>query len=234
MNALKKLFSLGVIVLAINFLGMAVAVALLAQRAGVDRAKIAQVKAILFPPAPDESAAEPERPAAAEEPSPMQQLVALLDAQSGKPTEQRVQDVREGFDARAATLARSDRELADREQQVRAATQRLMRERKAFETTRDDWAAQVAAAGARAKEIGFRDALALYETMPAKQAKAVFLALDDETVLRYLRAMDGRAAGKVLKEFKSPEETLRVKTLLELMRQGDPATAAAEMVPAAE
>ena len=226
MNAIKKLLTTGVIVLAINFLGMAAAVALLAQRAGVDRAKLAAVKDVLFPPAADE-AAEDEAPATEPaEPSPMEQLLALLDAQAGRPTEERVVDVREAFDGRAAALARSKRELGDREQQVLAATQTLSQERAAFDAERAAWAAQVQAAQERAASTGFRESLALYEQMPAKQAKAVFLALDDAAVLPYLRAMEPRLAGKILKEFKSPEETLRVKALLQLMRAGDPAAAA--------
>ena len=228
MNALKKLVSVGVTVLAINFLGMAVAAVLLAQRAGVDRAKLAQVRDVLFPPAADEAPAEAAPTTEPAEPTPMQQLVSLLDAQSGKPTEQRVADVRESFDARQAALGRAGREVGDREQQVRAATQDLMQQRRAFEASRDAWAAQVAAAGERAKDDGFRDSLALYQQMPPKQAKAVFLNLEDETALQYLRAMDARAAGKILKEFKSPEETLRVKALLERMRAGDAALAAAQ------
>ena len=234
MSAARKLFSLLVVVLALNFLGMAVALAMLAQRAQLDRVKLAQIKDVLFPPSQQPAeAADAAEPAPPPEPTPMEQLMALLDAQAGKPVEARVTELRETFDDRAAALARAARELADRQRLADAAAKRLADDRTALEQERAAWAEQVADAVKRAADAGFRQSLTLYEQMPPKQAKAVLLLLDDEVALSYLRAMDPRAAGRLLKEFKDGPETEKVKTLLELMRQGDPATAAAAMGEAA-
>ena len=227
MNAIKKLFAASVAVLAINFVAMLVAGAMLAQRAGVDRAKIEAVRDVLFPPETPvvvEPAAESVEP---DLPTPMQELVALLDAQAGKPPEARVSDVADALDARTAALARDRRELADREAQVLAATRKLAQERAAFEAESKAWTEAVAAAQARAGEAGFAESLALLTAMPAKQAKGVLAECDDEAALRYLRAMEPRTAAKVLKEFNTPLETRRVSEWLEQMRQGDAAVAAA-------
>jgi hypothetical protein len=44
------------------------------------------------------------------------------------------------------------------------------------------------------------------------------MTLDDATVMNYLQAMEPREAAKVIKEFKSPEETARIQNVLERMR----------------
>ena len=67
------------------------------------------------------------------------------------------------------------------------------------------------ALGARlAADQGFQDALQLYGTMKPKQVKEVFATLPDDVVVRYLRAMESRDASKVIKEFKSPAELVRL------------------------
>jgi len=62
--------------------------------------------------------------------------------------------------------------------------------------------------------------------MPAKQVKSIFMGIDDETMIQYLRAMEPRTATKITKEFKTPEEVARIGLVMEKMRQTQ-ATAAA-------
>jgi hypothetical protein len=62
--------------------------------------------------------------------------------------------------------------------------------------------------------------------MPARQVKTVFMGLDDQTVMNYLQAMPSRTAGKIIREFKSPEETSRIQRILERMRLAQTAEAA--------
>ena len=68
------------------------------------------------------------------------------------------------------------------------------------------------------------DTLTLYNSMQAKQVKTIFATLDDDTVVRFLSAMQPRTAAKIVKEFKSPEETARIQRVMERMRQ-NPAAA---------
>ena len=58
-----------------------------------------------------------------------------------------------------------------------------------------------------------------------KQVKQVFMTLDDATVMSYLQAMEPRAAARIMKEIKSPEELRRIQTIMERMRQATPAAA---------
>ena len=69
-----------------------------------------------------------------------------------------------------------------------------------------------------ASDQGFQDSLNLYNSMPAAQVKRVFAGLDDQTVTTYLEAMQPRTAAKIIKEFKSQDETDRIQHILERMR----------------
>lgn len=69
----------------------------------------------------------------------------------------------------------------------------------------------------------FKEAIAMLEQVPPKQAKQYFqkwLADGlDEQVVDYLSAMEERKAAKVLKEFKLPNEVTQAATLIEQLRQ---------------
>ncbi len=219
MSLLKKLWMVLVVTLALNFVALIAVAGLLAQRAHLDGEKIKAVREVLFPA--DDSAEDVEADPVVDEPTgptPMEELLALLDAQSGKPAERRVSEMTASLDERATMLDRRRREVADRRRTIAAAAERVLADKQSFEATRDEWQAAIAAANARATDEGFREALTLYEQLPSKQVKAIFIELPDDDAVAYLRAMEPRQAAKVLKEFKSPAETERAKTLLELLR----------------
>ena len=92
-------------------------------------------------------------------------------------------------------------------------------ERKALDEKEKKLADREQQAQRLASDQGFQDSLALYETLPAKQVKTIFMGLDDAVVIQYLQAMESRTAAKITKEFKSPEESQRLQRLLERMRQ---------------
>ena len=68
----------------------------------------------------------------------------------------------------------------------------------------------------------------MYATLQPRQVKSIFLGLDDVTVMNYLRALEPRAAGRIIKEFKTPEETARIERILERIRQAGPTTTPSE------
>ena len=224
MNLVRRLILIAATVLSLNFVAMVAVAAVVAQRAQLDREKIAAVKEVLFPP-PDSTGtaaeAEPEPPPA----TPMQELLSLLDAEANKAADARVADVTRAVDRRAADLDRRAREVADRSAQVAEAAGELGREREVFEAEVAAWRTEVDAAVARAADEGFRASLELYETLPAKRSKALLIGLDDATMLAYLRAMDTTTAARVLREFKTDAEADRARAVLELMREGRQAAA---------
>ena len=63
-------------------------------------------------------------------------------------------------------------------------------------------------------------AIALLVTVVAS-AHDLFMKLDEETVVRYLQAMEPRRVSRIVKEFTSPEELSKAQSLLEKMRKND-------------
>lgn len=91
----------------------------------------------------------------------------------------------------------------------------LDKEREAFE----QWVQQQAQ---QTRDDNFQQVVGLYETQPAKQTKQAFQTLMQQgqthQVVEYLAAMSGRKAGKVLSQFKTPQEVAQAADLLEKLR----------------
>jgi len=70
---------------------------------------------------------------------------------------------------------------------------------------------------------GFQKTVTLFEGLPAKQTKQMFMHLitgnQTEQVVAYLEAMKPRKATSILKEFKTPEEITAVVELTERLRE---------------
>lgn len=216
---MRKLFNVIVLALAVNFLAVAGLVGWLVQSKHLDKSRVAAIKDVLFPkdmpPPTSQPAADPTT-------QPLYNLEQLLTQQSGRSAAEQVEFIQQKFDAQMAQLDRRERELNDLQKQVELSKQQIVRDRGAF-------SAQKTALDAREQESkklladkGFQDSLSRYNVMPAKQVKQIFLTLDDATVKNYLQAMEPRAAGRIIKEFKSPDEVSRIQKVLELMRQTPP------------
>jgi hypothetical protein len=67
--------------------------------------------------------------------------------------------------------------------------------------------------------------LQLYQSLPSAQVKKLFLSMEDDLVARYLQAMPTRQASKIIKEFETPEETVRLQAILERIRKSAPGAA---------
>lgn len=204
-----------VIVLALNFLLVAGGVGYLAGTGKLDRAKMDAVREILFP--------KPVETVVAEEPKPQEtgtivRLDELINRNAGKPVSEQVEAIRSAFDAQQARLDRQSRELIDLRRQVELAQAQLAKDRAALDLREQALVQRDAELSQRADDAGFEASLALYNGMQTRQVKEIFATLDDAVVVRYLQAMDPRRASRILKEFKTPEETRRAQSLLERMR----------------
>jgi hypothetical protein len=221
---MKKLWNALVLALAVNFLFVAGAVAWLYQTHRLDRERVAAIRKIVLdapePAAPKEEAAQP----AAATTRPSMSLEALLDKHTGKRAGEQVEVVQQAFDAQSVLLDRRRREVEDLAAQVARQQEKLAEDRAALEAERRGLNDREAAARDAAGDKGFQDSLKMYSAMPARQVKGVFVSMPDDTVVRYLRALPPRTATKIVKEFKSPEETERIRKIMERMQQGEPAT----------
>jgi flagellar motility protein MotE (MotC chaperone) len=213
---MKRLWNVFVLTLAINFLAVAGGVAYLYNQGRLDGGRIGAIKAVLYPPPATQPAAT--RPAEGAGVEPVLNLGQLLEQRSGLSTTEQLDFLQQTFDARMAELDRRQRELLDLQRQVDMANGALARDRAALDAGRKALADREQLAARLASDKGFQDSLELYRTMPAKQVKQVFLSMDDETVKRFLQAMEPREAAKIVREFKAPDEQVRVQKVLEQMR----------------
>lgn len=221
---MKKLFSVLVLTLAANFAVLIGAGAWMVQSGRLDRDKALAVKNILFPPPDNAPGAEATtQPADAPTTRPLAALEALLAEHAGRPPGEQVQFIRQAFDAKMAELDRRQRELGDLARQIDLAKDQVERDRASLNKSAEALRQQQEQAEKLAGDKGFQDSLALYTSMPAKQAKTVFMTLDDQTVMNYLQAMQPRQASKIIREFKTPDELSRIQRVLEQMRQADEA-----------
>ena len=198
------------LVLAINFIVLAVGVVYLFQAGRLNKDKVKQIRGLVF------ATSEPTtQPLASASTQPSSGLDQLLARQTGHTAAEQVEYIQRNFDAQQETLDRRQQELLNLKTQIDLAQQKLSKDRGALEAERKKLQDQETEAARLAADKGFQDALALYEAMPAKQAKDIFMGLDDATVVRFIDAMDPLQASKILKEFKTPDEVVRVGKLFE-------------------
>jgi hypothetical protein len=225
---MKKLWNALVLALAVNFLLAGGAVAWLYKRGRLDRDRVGRIRKIISenpaPVGPKEDSAQ----VAGATTRPAVTLDALLEKHTGKRAGEQVEVVQQAFDAQSVLLDRRRREVEDLAGQVARQQEKLAGDRAALEADRRAFMEKEAAARDVASDQGFQESLKLYAAMPSRQAKDVFLSMPDETVVRYLRALPPRTATKVVKEYKTPEETERIRRIMERMRQGEPSTRPAE------
>jgi flagellar motility protein MotE (MotC chaperone) len=212
---MKKLFFVLIFTLAMNFLAVGGAIGYLFQSGKLDKAKISKIREVVFPPPGSGATTQPS--AAAPAPQPLN-LANLLEKHSGSVIEQ-VDFIRRTVDSQMLELDRRQREMADLKQQVDLANQKLASDRAALEKREKALADREQAAQKLQSDTGFQNSLSLYNAMPSKQVKSIFMTLNESTVQEYLTAMDTRTAGKIIKEFKSPDETAFIERVLERIRE---------------
>lgn len=218
---IKKLFNVITITLALNFLALAGAAGWLCQQSRIDRAKLTAIKDVLFPkPVAEAPTSQPSESSATQ---PILQLDELLAKASGRSASEQVEFIQHAFDSQMALLDRRQRELNDLHRQVELSKQQMAADRAALDQREQTLDAREQQAARLASDQGFQDSLALYNSMPAKQVKTIFMGLDDATLMNYLQAMQPRNAAKIIKEFKTPDETTRIQTIMERMRQAQAA-----------
>jgi flagellar motility protein MotE (MotC chaperone) len=222
---MKKLIQVLVLVLALNFLAMAGGVGFLFAIGKVDKTKLGAMREMVFapPPAPEVVTTQP---AAGPATQPTSKLDELLAKYSGRRAGEQIELIQQSVDAQAAALDRRDRELDNLKDQIVREKAELARKSAAIDAERKRIKDRENEQAALTADQGFQDSLKLYLAMQPKQAKANFMTMPEDTVVRYLQAMPPRTASKIIKEFKTPDEQDRIARVLERMRlgSGNPAT----------
>lgn len=215
---IKKLGLLALLLLAIHFLAVAGGVGYLVGTGKLDKEKAKEIGKILFPePVP---ATQPTtQPADTDPNDPLLSIDELLVKTTGMSAAEQNEFLRSTFESMSAQLDRQRREVIDLRRQVDFAQVQLAKDRAALDAREKTLQARDEQQTAAATDKGFQESLAVYDAMKAKQVKDIFITLEEDTVVRYLQAMDPRRVSSILKEFKTPEELSRAQSLLEKMRK---------------
>jgi hypothetical protein len=215
---MKKLLTVLTLTLALNFLAGVGAIGYLFEAGALNKGKIVAIKAVMYPATRQATPDDKNRV-----PDPTTQRALLLEkfmgSMSGRPAGEQVEYMQRIFDVQMALLERRQRDLADVLTRIQSEQAKLAADRTTMLTERKSLDDREKALKDQTEDKGFEDSLAVYDSMTTRQVKDVFAALDDATVTKYLRAMDASRAAKVLKEFKTPQETARVQRWMELIRQ---------------
>jgi len=107
-------------------------------------------------------------------------------------------------------------------EQLAAATLKVNQSEASLVTERSGWETAVQADRTRKTDEQFLQAVKQYEQVPPKQGKRMLVELMDQNqidqAVAYLDSMNARAAGKIIKEFKTDAEIALATDLLERLR----------------
>jgi len=220
---MKKLLSVVAWTLALNFLAAVGGMVWLYKSGKLDRDKVHQIKDLVFAPATQPAAdVKPEVRDATTQPT--LRLEEMMAKVSGRSASEQVEFMQNTFNTHMALLDRRFQDLQNQRKtidqakaQVDKDRQKLVADQKLLATAQQDQAKLLT-------DQGFQDTLNLYNSMPPRQVKTVFMSMSDDTMIKYLRAMEPRIATKIIKEFKTADETDRVGKVMEKMRQAQAST----------
>lgn len=218
---MKKLLSVIAWTLALNFLAAVGGIVYLFKSGQLDHEKVTTIKELVFKPSTQPAESKPD----VRDPTtqPALKLEHLLSKVAGRPASEQVEFMQRTFDAQMSMLDRRFREIQELRGTVELAQKKLVEDRAKLAAEQQKLATAQDQQIKLQSDKGFQDTLALYTSMPSKQAKTVFMTMTDDTMIQYLRAMEPRAATKIVKEFKTPEETERISKVMEKMRQAQAA-----------
>jgi len=117
--------------------------------------------------------------------------------------------------AKLAVLERQERLVKDLFVRLQDAQLKLIKERRDLQRQQETFRKQVQQQRQAAMDESFAKALALYGKLSPKQAKDNFMQLDVDSAVRYLSQMPERKAANILKQFKSTEEQVRLRQIME-------------------
>lgn len=219
--------TLGKVIAAMSVLHVVAALAFVGWLAGTDRLdrdRVERVKAIFAMTVAEETAEEEALALAEAEAIAVTERVAALDEKAAGvgSADERVEDDRTQHEIAMRKLEKTQSDVKALLRNLDFAQRKVEREREELQTKQALLDKRLKEIEQRANDKGFQNAIALYESLPPKQVKSMFLELiaggDSDQVVAYMESMDPRKAGKVLQEFKSPDELKRATDLTERLR----------------
>lgn len=221
---MRTLFTAFILVLLVNALALGGLAGWLGATGRLSKDRVREAAEVFNNTIEEQAALEAEAQKAEQEALELAEQALRLQQVAGGPVTpearlasiQRVDDTQRALiEKRKTEVEALQRQLSTQRKLIEDRLAELERKQKAFDEA-------VAAQVEQMKDEDFRQAIAMLEGIPAKQAKAVLQQLlkqgDDEQVVSYLYAMEERKASKVLTEFKQPNEVAQAADLIEQLR----------------
>jgi hypothetical protein len=124
------------------------------------------------------------------------------------------------------SLELREQALANALEQLNRDQQTLAAGRKEYERDRQQYKTELAAAQQAAESTGVEQVRTILAKLPPKQAKEALLEMLKKNEMRdaviVLREMSDGSRAKILKEFKTSEESAKLDSVLRMIRQGSP------------
>lgn len=222
---MRTLFTAFILVLLVNALALGGLLGYLGATDRLSKDRVRDAAAIFSNTLQEQQAVEAERAKSEQEALELaEQALRLEQVASGPVTpEARLASIQNVDEKQRALIERRKVEVEQLQRQLE--TQRRVIEKRIAELDEKQKAFNEAVAAQldEMQQEDFKEAVAMLEGIPPKQAKAVFQQLlkegNQEQVVSYLFAMEERKATKILTEFKQPNEVVQAADLIEQLRQ---------------
>lgn len=221
---MRTLFTAFILVLVVNVLALGALAGWLGSTGRLSKDRLRDAVAVFNNTIDDEARLAAEAEQAELDAQALTERALRMEQVAGGPVtpETRLSSFQVVDDKRRALLERQKVEAEALKRQLDA-QQRLIEKKIAeLDAKRQAFDTAIATKIEAMQEQDFKEAIAMLEGIPAKQAKGVIQTLltegAQEQVVDYLSAMEERKAAKVLKEFKLPNEVAQAATLIEQLR----------------
>lgn len=140
-----------------------------------------------------------------------------LDVGVASATE-RIEFTRKAMEQERLRLDREAQELRNRQNLLATQRSEIDSRLAQFENEKKEFQEKIQQTEAFVRDENFTKALHLYNELKPKQVKEIFVSLPQNVVENYLRAMDRDRAGRIIAEFKSPEDRQFIAAVIERIR----------------
>lgn len=221
---MKTIFKVIAVVAVVNVLAAAGVLGWLIGTHRISGQRLREVKQVFATTLEQEKAKEEEEAKKAEQLKAQTETQARLSGLDGSGSAaERLVEEQQRNELLLRQLERTRQDIKSLSDNLMLTRTRMEREKSELLTARTDLTARLNEMEKRLNDAGFKKAVALYESLPAKQVRAMFDDLmtrgKTEEVVAYLEAMQPRKAAGVLKEFGADAGTVaRAVELTERLR----------------
>lgn len=221
---MRTLFTAFILVVLVNAFALGGLVAWLGSTGRLSKQRIIDTVEVFKTTLQEQEALDAEAKAAEQEALAMAEKALRLEQVAGGPVtpEARLASIQRVDEKQRALIERQKVEAEALKRQLDVQMKMIEDKLAELDTKQQAFDEAVAAQLGEMEQEDFKEAVAMLEGIPPKQAKAVFQQMlkagEDDQVVSYLSAMQERLAAKVLKEFKLPNEVAQATELIEKLR----------------